>query len=232
MGRLIYSAIASLDGYVVDADGSFDWAAPDEEVHAFVNDQERQIGTYLYGRRMYEAMLAWETMDDEAPVMRDYTQVWQSADKVVYSSTLTGVRSKRTRLERGFEPGGRPPARRRGGHRREHRWRDPRGQCPPGRAGRRAPTSTSTPWWSAAGRAGCLTTYASILPSSTSTASPAGSSTSATPTAGRRDSARSSRQRSRHDRWLGDSPVRPARASWPGDLERPGHGTHQATDAG
>jgi dihydrofolate reductase len=105
MGRLIYSAIASLDGYVVDADGSFDWAAPDEEVHAFVNDQEREIGTYLYGRRMYEAMLAWETMDDEAPVMRDYTQVWQSADKVVYSSTLTGVRSRRTRLERGFEPG-------------------------------------------------------------------------------------------------------------------------------
>ena len=134
MGRLIYAAIASLDGYVVDADGSFDWAAPDEEVHAFVNDQEREIGTYLYGRRMYEVMLAWETMDDEAPVMRDYTQVWQSADKVVYSSTLTGVRSRRTRLERGFEPGAVRPARRRGGHRPEHRRRRPSRPLPSGPA--------------------------------------------------------------------------------------------------
>ena len=104
MGRLIYTAIASLDGYVVDADGSFDWAAPDEEVHAFVNDQERGVGTYLLGRRMYEVLVAWESMDDEAPVMRDYAQIWRSADKRVYSSTLDEVRSARTRLERTFEP--------------------------------------------------------------------------------------------------------------------------------
>ena len=104
MGRLIYSAITSLDGYVVDADGSFDWAAPDEEVHAFVNDQERGVGTYLLGRRMYEVLVAWESMDDEAPVMRDYAQIWRSADKLVYSSTLDEVRSARTRLERRFEP--------------------------------------------------------------------------------------------------------------------------------
>jgi dihydrofolate reductase len=105
MGRLIYTAIASLDGHVVDADGSFDWAAPDEEVHAFVNDQEREVGTYLLGRRMYEVLVAWESMDDEAPVMRDYAQIWRSADKLVYSSTLDEVRSARTRLERRFEPG-------------------------------------------------------------------------------------------------------------------------------
>ena len=104
MGRLIYTAIASLDGYVVDADGSFDWAAPDEEVHAFVNDQERGVGTYLLGRRMYEVLVAWESMDDEAAVMRDYAQIWRSADKLVYSSTLDEVVSARTRLERTFEP--------------------------------------------------------------------------------------------------------------------------------
>ena len=104
MGRLIYSAIASLDGYVVDAGGSFDWAAPDEEVHTFVNDLERDVGTHLYGRRMYEVMAFWETVDDDEPVMRDYAQVWQAADKVVYSSTLDEVRTARTRLERTFEP--------------------------------------------------------------------------------------------------------------------------------
>ena len=104
MGRLICTAIASLDGYVVDSDGSFDWAAPDEEVHAFVNDQERGVGTYLLGRRMYEVLVAWESMVDEAPVMRDYAQIWRSTDKLVYSSTLDEVRSARTRLERRFEP--------------------------------------------------------------------------------------------------------------------------------
>lgn len=104
MGRLIYSAIASLDGYIVDADGSFDWAMPDEEVHAYVNDLSRDIGTHLYGRRMYEVMAFWETTDDDDPVMRDYAQVWRSADKVVYSSTLDEVRSTRTRLEPTFDP--------------------------------------------------------------------------------------------------------------------------------
>jgi dihydrofolate reductase len=104
MGQLIYTVIASLDGYVVDADGNFDWAAPDEEVHAFVNNQERSIGTYLYGRRLYEVMVPWETMADDQPVMRDYTQIWRAADKVVYSSTLREVGSARTRIEQRFDP--------------------------------------------------------------------------------------------------------------------------------
>jgi dihydrofolate reductase len=105
MAKLIYSAIASLDGYVADADGKFDWAVPDEAVHAFVNDRERPLGTHLYGRRMYETMVAWETMDDPAPLMRDYAQIWRAADKVVYSRTLEAVASERTRLEREFDPG-------------------------------------------------------------------------------------------------------------------------------
>ncbi len=107
MAKLIYSAITSLDGYVADESGSFDWAAPDEEVHAFVNDLERPIGTYLYGRRMYEVMMAWEHADtfaDQRPVMTDYAQIWQSADKIVYSTTLGEVSSTRTRIERAFDP--------------------------------------------------------------------------------------------------------------------------------
>jgi dihydrofolate reductase len=107
MARLIYSAITSLDGYVADTDGNFDWAAPDEEVHAFVNDLERPIGTYLYGRRMYDTMVYWETADtlaDEPDVFRDYTKIWQAADKIVYSRTLETVSSARTRIERAFDP--------------------------------------------------------------------------------------------------------------------------------
>jgi dihydrofolate reductase len=104
MAKLIYSAIASLDGYVADADGAFDWSAPDEEVHAFVNDLERPVGTYLYGRRMYEVMVAWETIDDESPVARDFAELWRAADKIVYSRTLEAVASARTRIERAFEP--------------------------------------------------------------------------------------------------------------------------------
>jgi dihydrofolate reductase len=106
MAKLIYSAIASLDGYVADASGNFDWAAPDEEVHAFVNDLERSIGAYLYGRRMYETMLAWETMllDDQPAEVRDFAEIWRAADKVVYSKTLDSVSSARTRLERDFDP--------------------------------------------------------------------------------------------------------------------------------
>jgi dihydrofolate reductase len=106
MAKLIYSSIMSLDGYVADEDGTFDWAAPDEEVHAFVNDLERPVGTYLYGRRMYETMVAWETMPtgpDQAPVVRDYTGIWQAADKVVYSTALATVSSTRTRIEREFD---------------------------------------------------------------------------------------------------------------------------------
>jgi dihydrofolate reductase len=108
MGRLIYSAITSLDGYVADKDGKFDWAVPDEEVHAFVNDLERRAGTLLYGRRMYEVMAFWETaltLDAEPPVIRDYAEIWQAADKIVYSKTLEKVLSARTRIEREFDPG-------------------------------------------------------------------------------------------------------------------------------
>jgi dihydrofolate reductase len=107
MARLIYSAITSLDGYVADDDGNFEWAAPDEEVHSFVNDVERRVGTYLYGRGMYDVMVAWETMDtvpDQPPVVQDYAAIWQAADKIVYSKTLETVASARTRLERAFDP--------------------------------------------------------------------------------------------------------------------------------
>src|SRR5262245_9081177 len=107
MAKLFYSAIASLDGYVEDASGSFDWAAPDEEVHAFVNDLERPIGTYRYCRRMYDMMVYWETAglaDDDPEVVRDFASVWRAADKVVFSRTLESVTTARTRIERAFEP--------------------------------------------------------------------------------------------------------------------------------
>jgi dihydrofolate reductase len=107
MAKLIYAAIASLDGYVEDAQGKFDWSAPDEEVHAFVNDLERPIGTYLYGRRMYETMVFWETggtAADEPPVLRDYAGIWRAAEKVVYSRTLRSASSERTRIEPELDP--------------------------------------------------------------------------------------------------------------------------------
>src|SRR5918999_558160 len=104
MAKLIYSAITSLDGYVADEQGRWDWSRPDEEVHAFVNDLVRPVGTPLYGRRMYEVLVAWETMDDPAPEMRDFAQIWRAADKIVYSRTLEGVSSERTHLEREFDP--------------------------------------------------------------------------------------------------------------------------------
>ncbi len=107
MARLIYSVICSLDGYIEDAAGKFDWAAPSDEVHAYVNDQERPVGTYLYGRRMYETMVYWEhppAGTETHAVARDYASIWQAADKVVYSSSLTEVGSARTRLEREFDP--------------------------------------------------------------------------------------------------------------------------------
>jgi dihydrofolate reductase len=107
MAKLIYSAIASLDGYVADEDGNFDWAVPDEEVHTFINDLERPVGTYLYGRRMYEVMVGWEsdpTLADQSPLMRDFAEIWQAADKIVYSKTLQTVSSARTRIERDFDP--------------------------------------------------------------------------------------------------------------------------------
>lgn len=107
MAKLIYSAIASLDGYVADEEGRFDWAEPDEQVHAFINDLERSVGTYLLGRRMYETMAVWETdstLAGHSELARDFAEVWQSADKVVYSKTLEAASTRRTRIERDFDP--------------------------------------------------------------------------------------------------------------------------------
>jgi dihydrofolate reductase len=107
MAKLAYSAIASLDLYVEDEDGSFDWAAPDNEVHAFVNELERPVGTYLYGRRMYETMAFWETAgtgDGSPAVSRDFAGIWRAAEKIVYSRTLQTLSSARTRIERTLDP--------------------------------------------------------------------------------------------------------------------------------
>ena len=107
MAKLIYSVIASLDGYIADEDGNFDWAMPSEQVHRFFNDLERPLGTYLYGRRMYETMVYWETAGasaDQPPVVQDFATVWRAADKVVYSTTLTEAASARTRIEPDFDP--------------------------------------------------------------------------------------------------------------------------------
>jgi dihydrofolate reductase len=105
MAKLVYSVIESLDGYIADAAGNFAWAAPGEDVHQFINDIERPLGTHLYGRRMYEVLAVWETAHtfaDQRPVMQDFAAIWQLADKIVYSSTLDAVSSARTRLERTF----------------------------------------------------------------------------------------------------------------------------------
>ncbi len=107
MAHLIYSAISSLDGYIEDRQGQFDWAAPDEEVHSFINDLERTVGTYLLGRRMYETMTVWETdpnLAAESPLLRDYAEMWQAANKIVYSRTLAAVSTRQTQLVRAFDP--------------------------------------------------------------------------------------------------------------------------------
>src|SRR5436190_7141696 len=107
MAKLIYSAITSLDGYIEDMEGKFDWAAPDEEVHAFVNNLERPVGTYLLGRRMYETMVFWENPPDLAeqpPIVQEFAEIWQAADKIVYSTMLQTGSSARTRIERDFDP--------------------------------------------------------------------------------------------------------------------------------
>jgi dihydrofolate reductase len=107
VAKLIYGAITSLDGYVADEDGKFDWSAPDEDVHAFVNDLERSVGTYLYGRRLYEVMVFWETahtLPDQSSVIADYAEIWQAAEKIVYSKTLETVSSSKTRIEQDFDP--------------------------------------------------------------------------------------------------------------------------------
>jgi dihydrofolate reductase len=107
MARLIYSALMSIDGYVTDERGDFGWAEPDEEVHKFFNELERGVGTYLYGRRMYEVMSAWEILgtDDQPEHIREFAEMWRAANKVVFSRSLTTVGTKRTRLERTFNPG-------------------------------------------------------------------------------------------------------------------------------
>jgi dihydrofolate reductase len=107
VAKLIYSAISSLDGYVADAEGNFDWSVPDEEVHTFVNDLERPIGTYLYGRRMYEVMRYWETAPTgyrEPSAEQEYARIWQAADKIIYSRNLEDASTARTRIEREFDP--------------------------------------------------------------------------------------------------------------------------------
>ncbi len=107
MAKLIYSLIMSLDGYVADRDGRFDWSVPNEEVHAFINDLERPVGTYLYGRRMYEVMAGWETAPpqaDQPAFEREFAAIWQAANKIVYSTTLESAPTARTRIERHFDP--------------------------------------------------------------------------------------------------------------------------------
>jgi dihydrofolate reductase len=107
MANLIYTALTSVDGYVADEHGNFDWAEPDEEVHMFVNDLERRAGTHLYGRRMYEVMVAWEAMPHLAAppsFIQDYAAIWQAAGKIVYSRTLDRASSARTQIERDFDP--------------------------------------------------------------------------------------------------------------------------------
>lgn len=106
MAKLIYTAIMSLDGYIADENGDFGWAAPNEEVHTFVNDLMRPVGAYLYGRRMYDVMVVWETPEafaDESPITQDFARIWQAADKIVYSKTLEKASSARTRIERDFD---------------------------------------------------------------------------------------------------------------------------------
>lgn len=108
MAHLIYTVISSLDGYIENKEGKFDWAAPDEEVHGFINDLERTAGTYLLGRRMYETMMVWETDPSfaaDSPIMLDYAEIWQAANKIVYSRTLGTVSTRKTQLERTFDPG-------------------------------------------------------------------------------------------------------------------------------
>src|SRR5215207_8489571 len=107
VASLIYSMMASLDGYTADEDGKFDWAEPDEEVHTFINDLERPVGTYLLGRRMYEVLAYWDdppALDEQPSFVQEFAEIWRAADKVVYSRTLEAARTARTRIERGFDP--------------------------------------------------------------------------------------------------------------------------------
>ena len=142
MAKLIYSAISSLDGYIEDEQGNFGWAEPDEEVHAFANELQRPLGTYLYGRRMYETMAAWETLGvaGQPSVLREFGELWRGADKIVYSTTLQAVSTARTRIERRFRSGGRQAAEGRG-YKRSRRRR----ACPRRRGLRRRPRRRAAP---------------------------------------------------------------------------------------
>jgi dihydrofolate reductase len=106
MAKLIYSAAASLDGYVADRDGKWDWSTPDEEVHPFINDLQRPLRTHLYGRRMYEVLSAWEDLDlaDQPGYIAEFAEIWHNTDKIVFSRTLQEVSTSRTRLEQNFDP--------------------------------------------------------------------------------------------------------------------------------
>ena len=141
MAKLIYCAITSLDGFVEDADGNFDWCIPDEEVHTFVNELERPIGTYLYGRRLYDVLVGWQTMplEDASPANRDFAELWRAADKIVYSTTLESPSTPKTRIERDFRTRHDPAAEGRRRSRPHRRGREPCGAGNRGRAGRRDP---------------------------------------------------------------------------------------------
>ena len=107
MGQLVYASIGSLDGFIADAQGEFEWSAPGEEVHSFINERDRAVAAELYGRRLYEVMKVWETYgtgSDANPVEREYGEIWRNRDKVVFSTTLLSVETARTRLERSFDP--------------------------------------------------------------------------------------------------------------------------------
>lgn len=181
MAKLIYSAIASLDGYVEDQEGGFEWAAPDAEVHEFVNDLERPIGTYLYGRRMYETMVYWETFsqDGSPSAAQDFAEIWRAADKIVFSRTLDSAVSARTRIERDLDRAAivrlnrrRPATSRSAGPSSRAR------RCPP--AWSTSVTCSSARSSSVAESAHCPTTSASSSSCWTNIASAAGSFTFAT----------------------------------------------------
>src|SRR5215211_5619913 len=182
MAKLIYSAITSLDGYLADKDGNFDWAAPSEEVHAFVNQLERSVGTYLYGRGMYETMVYWQTAHtrpESSPVELDYAEIWQAADKIMYSRTMTDVSSARTRIEREFDPDAVRGSRRAPGGTSVSVGLNSRPR--PSRTGSsRNITCSSIPWSWAAARPPCPTTSDWTSNCSRNTASPAVSSISTT----------------------------------------------------
>ena len=183
MAELVYTAITSLDGYVADAGGRFDWAAPDEEVHAFVNDLERGAGTYLYGRRMWETMRFWEQDSpeiDSSPISRDYAEIWRAADKVVFSSTLAGVDGREDAAGAAVRAGRGPPLEARRIRPAQRRRAGARGRGPRRRARRRAPLDRRAGARRRAAPGGCPTGSGASSSSWTTAGSPRGRRTAAT----------------------------------------------------